>query len=135
MSKDIELKVDIALLGDDKKLVVFCALHKLDSVSEKLEKFATNELTHYTLQHWNPNQDSEQNMYSNSDMHGSAPTNFPMNGSSAIRHVVKECENSNSFKRMSAVTEGKAPLILTTCRSYQYPVPFHYIEDWLINSL
>ncbi|WP_273838123.1 hypothetical protein [Providencia rettgeri] len=116
-------------------LVVFCSLYKLDSVSEKLEKFATDELTHCTLQYWYPNQDSEQNMYSNSDMHGSASTNFPMNGNSAIRHTVQECENSDSFKRMSAVTEGKAPLILTACRCYRYPLPFHYIEDWLIDSL
>ncbi|MEQ5734112.1 MULTISPECIES: hypothetical protein [Providencia] len=116
-------------------LVVFCSLYKLDSVSEKLEKFATNELTHCTLQYWYPNQDSEQNMYSNSDMHGSASTNFPINGNSAIRHIVQECKNSDSFKRMSAFTEGKAPLILTACRCYRYPVPFHYIEDWLLDSL
>lgn len=116
-------------------LAVFCSLYKLDSASQELEKFAANKLTHCTLQYWYPNQDSEQNMYSNSDMHGSASTHFPMNGNLAIGHIVQECGNADSFKRMSAVTEGKAPLVLTACRCYRYPVPFHYIGDWLVDSL
>lgn len=116
-------------------LAVFCSLYKLDSISQELEKFAADKLTHCTLQYWYPNQDSEQNMYSNSDMHGSASTHFPTNGNLAIGHVVQECGNADSFKRMSAVTEGVAPLVLTACRCYRYPVPFHYLEDWLVDSL
>lgn len=116
-------------------LAVFCSLYKLDSISQELEKFAIDKLTHCTLQYWYPNQDSEQNMYSNSDMHGSASTHFPMNGTLAIGHIVQECGNADSFKRMSAVTKGKAPLVLTACRCYRYPVPFHYLEDWLVDSL
>ncbi|MTC72063.1 hypothetical protein [Providencia sp. wls1914] len=111
-------------------LVVFCSLYKLDSVSQQLEKFAADKLTHCTLQYWYPNQDSEQNMYSNSDMHGSASTHFPMNGNLAIEHIAQECGNSDSFKRMSAVTKGMSPLVLTACRCYRYPVPFHYLDDW-----
>ena len=76
-----------------------------------------------------------QNMYSNADMHGSASAHFPMNGSLAIGHIVQECSNADSFKKMSAFNEGKAPLILTACRCYRYPVPFHYIEDWLVDPL
>lgn len=116
-------------------LAVFCSLYKLDSVGQELEKFATDKLAHCTLQYWYPNQYSEQSMYSNSDMHGSASTNFPMNGKLAIGHVVQECDNTDSFKKMSAVTKKKAPLVLTACRCYRYPVPFHYIEDWLKDPL
>ncbi|MEE3650509.1 MULTISPECIES: hypothetical protein [unclassified Brenneria] len=116
-------------------LVLFCSLYKLASVSQDLEKFAKDKLAHSTLQYWYPNQHSEQSMYSNSDMHGSATTNFPINGSLALELVAQECEGADSFKKMSAVTEGKAPLILTACRCYRYPVPFHFIEDWLVDSL
>ena len=115
-------------------LTVFCSLYKLDSVSQELEKFTTDNLAHSTLQYWYPNEYSEQNMYSNSDMHGSASTNFPMNGNLALEHIAQECSNADSFKRMSAVTEGRAPLVLTACRCYRYPVPFHYLEDWLVAS-
>ncbi|EJG1632300.1 hypothetical protein BT049_RS03380 [Vibrio parahaemolyticus] len=115
-------------------LAVFCSLYKLDSVSQNLEQFAADKLTHSTLQYWYPNQDSEQEMYSNSGKHGSASTYFPMNGSAALEHIRQECGNADSYKRMSAVTEGKAPLILTACRCYRYPVPFHYIEDFLNES-
>ncbi|MCL1144165.1 hypothetical protein [Shewanella gaetbuli] len=112
-------------------LAVFCSLYKLDSVSQDLETFATDKLAHSTLQYWYPNQSSEQDMYSNLDTHGSASTDFPMNGSAALEHIKQECGNADSFKSMSAVTKGKAPLVLTACRCYRYPVPFHYIEDFL----
>lgn len=115
-------------------LTVFCSLYKLDSVSQDLEKFATEKLAHSTLQYWYPNQHSEDAMYSNSDMHGSASTDFPMNSSSALEHIKQECSEAGSFKKMSAVTEGKAPLVLTACRCYRYPVPFHYLEDWFTAS-
>ena len=116
-------------------LVIFCSLYKLDSVSQDLEKFATDKLAHSTLQYWYPNQDSEQSMYTNSEMHGSASTNFPMNGDLALEHVAQECKNSDSYKRMSAVTKGKAPLVLMACRCYRYPVPFHYLEDLLVDFI
>ncbi|MCL1041431.1 hypothetical protein L2712_07240 [Shewanella marisflavi] len=115
-------------------LTVFCSLYKLDTVSQNLERFATDKLEHSTLQYWYPNQSSEQDMYSNSDTHGSASTGFPMNGRAALDHIKQECGNADSFKRMSAVTKGKAPLILTACRCYRYPVPFHYLDDWLSTS-
>lgn len=116
-------------------LAVFCSLYKLDSLSKDLEGFATDKLAHSTLQYWYPNQHSEQGMYSNSDTHGSASTDFPMNGNLAIKHIAQECDNADSFKRMSAIVKGKAPLVLTACRCYRYPVPFHYLEDWLVDSL
>lgn len=115
-------------------LTVFCSLYKLDSVSQDLEKFATEKLAHSTLQYWYPNQHSEDAMYSNSDTHGSASTDFPMNSSSALEHIKQECSEADSFKKMSAVTEGKAPLVLTACRCYRYPVPFHCLEDWFTAS-
>ena len=115
-------------------LVVFCTLYKLDSECQKLEDFAKEKLTHTTLQYWYPNKYSESNMYSNSDIHGSASTHFPMNGILALEHITKECRNSDEFKQMSAVIKGKAPLVLTACRCYRYPVPFHYLENWITES-
>ncbi|HFQ4942273.1 TPA: hypothetical protein ACGUM0_004733 [Vibrio vulnificus] len=115
-------------------LAVFCSLYKLDSVSQDLENFTKDRLIHSTLQYWYPNQSSEQYMYSNSSTHGSASTNFPMNGSAALEHIKQECINADSFKSMSAVTKGKAPLVLTACRCYRYPVPLHYLEDLLNES-
>lgn len=115
-------------------LAVFCSLYKLDSVSKELEKFATDKLAHSTLQYWYPNQHSEQHMYSNSDMHGSASIDFPVNGKLALEHIIQECGNADFFKKMSAVTRKMSPLILTACRCYRYPVPFHSLEHWLVVS-
>ncbi|MCG9752069.1 hypothetical protein L1D54_16450 [Vibrio brasiliensis] len=112
-------------------LTVFCSLYELNSVSQELEKFATDKLAHCTLQYWYPNEYSEKYMYSNSDMHGSGSTNFPMNNDLALEHIAQECDSSDSFKKMSAVVEDRLPLILTACRCYRYPVPFHFIEGFL----
>ncbi len=112
-------------------LAVFCSLYKLDTKSKDLEKFANENLKHSTLQYWYPNQYSEKSMYTNSNIHGSASTNFPMDRKSVLKHILQECYRSDSFKKMSAVVKEKSSLVLTACRSYRYPVPFHYLEDWL----
>ncbi|EQB8042122.1 hypothetical protein ACYUML_001575, partial [Aeromonas hydrophila] len=88
-----------------------------------------------TLQYWYPNQYSEQFMYSDADAHGAASTNFPTNGNTALEHIAQECKHADSFRKMSAINKNKAPLLLTACRYYRYPVPFHYIEYWLLDSL
>lgn len=116
-------------------LAVYCSLYKLDFLSKDLEQFTTEKLAHSTLQYWYPNQHSEQSMYTNSETHGSALTDFPMNGNLAIKCIGQECKNADSFKRMSAVIKGKAPLVLTACRCYRYPVPFHFLEDWMVDPL
>jgi hypothetical protein len=115
-------------------LAVFCSLYELTSISDELESFTRDHLAHCTLQYWYPNQYCEQSMYSNIEMHGSASTNFPMNKGLVLQHVLQECRSSDSFKKMSAFTEGKMPLIITACRCYRYPVPFHYLEDWIEDS-
>jgi hypothetical protein len=112
-------------------LTVFCALHKMDSVSRELESFADDKLGYSTLQYWYPSKYSEERMYSNFDTHGSASTNFPMNASKALEHIANECQNADSFMHMSAVIKGKVSLILTACRCFRYPVPFHILKDWL----
>lgn len=112
-------------------LTVFCSLYKLDESSQKIEDFANDNLSHTTLQYWYPNHYSEEYIYSNSDIHGSATTHFPMNGKLALKQVSTECDNADSLKQMSAFTKEKSPLVLTACRCYRYPVPFHYVEDWL----
>jgi hypothetical protein len=115
-------------------LAVFSALYKLDFENQELESFAKEKLAHTTLQYWYPNKYSEQRMYSNSEMHGAATTNFPMNGEQALEHLATECKHADAFEKMSAVTAGKTSLVLTACRCYRYPVPFHLLEGWLETS-
>lgn len=116
-------------------LALFCSAYKLNALGQELEEFTINKLSHCTLQYWYPNQFSEDNMYSNLAMHGSASTSFPTNGVRTLTHAIQECEESDSFIKMSAVTKDKSPLLLIACRCYRYPVPFHFIRDWLIDSL
>lgn len=115
-------------------LAVFCALYEMNEENKELEGFAKNQLAHTTLQYWYPNKNSEIKMYSNSDMHGSAAIHFPMNDKFALRQISKENNNNDAFRQMSAVLKNQAPLVLMACRCYQYPVPLHYVEDWIASS-
>lgn len=116
-------------------LAVFCSIYELTSSSDELERFTREHLAHSTLQYWYPNQYSEESMYSNIDMHGSSSTNFPMNKELVLQHVLQECRGSDSFKKMSAFTEGNMSLIITACRCYRYPVPFHLLEGLIEDSI
>jgi hypothetical protein len=51
-----------------------------------------------------------------------------------LEHLATECKHADAFEKMSAVTAGKTSLVLTACRCYRYPVPFHLLEGWLETS-
>lgn len=112
-------------------LSLYCGLYKVEDASKQLKEFVDKNLEHCTLQYWYPNQLSEKIFYLNSDMHGAASTNFPIDAVKTIDHVAKECQESNFFWQLSAVKKGYLPLIFLACRHYRYPVPFHVLEDYL----
>lgn len=114
-------------------LAFFCSIYNLDLVSKELEDFVNSKLKHCTLQYWYPNSHSELSMYTNSETHGSSTVDFPMSRESILEHVSRECQHSNSLYSMSAVVNRNMTLVLTACRKYRYPIPFHIMNDWLIS--
>ncbi|WP_420554248.1 hypothetical protein [Neptuniibacter marinus] len=112
-------------------LALYCALYKAENAGGKLTSFAEKDMKHCTLQYWYPNSSSEGCLYSNSDTHGTASTDFPIHQKDVIKHVSNECQMSKTFHLLSAVNKGHYPLVLLACRCYRYPIPFHVLEDWM----
>ena len=110
-------------------LAVFSALYKVESASKKLYEFTEEKLAHCTLQYWYPNKASEEFIYNGGGIHGLASTNFEMDTTKVIHHVVDECKNSTFFWELSAVDKGYSPLVLSACRYYRLPIPLHTLGD------
>lgn len=110
-------------------LAVFLALY--DKSESLLFDFSQEQLKHCTLQYWYPAQDSEANLYNNLDMHGCATTGFEMHPNKVLEHVRNECKNSNSFNELSAVKKGLELLVVLACRYYRYPLPMHFLNDFI----
>jgi len=108
-------------------LTVFCELYGREETATRLEDFSKEDLKHCTLQYWYPNEASEEHLFSGTDQHGVATTDFPINGKAAVEHVEEECKHSNVFWELSAVKQGYLPLVLMACRYYRYPVPFNLL--------
>ncbi|NLU97844.1 hypothetical protein B6N13_06975 [Marinomonas sp. UCMA 3892] len=108
-------------------LTILCELYGREEAAKQLEGFSSEHLKHCTLQYWYPNEASEEHVFSGTDQHGVATTDFPINGKAALEHVEEESQYSNFFWELSAVKQGYLPLVLMACRHYRYPVPFNLL--------
>lgn len=102
------------LLGDSK-------LYK------SVQKLKRKHLNHSTFQLWYPDENSEQYIYANSDLHGATLANVCINRSmnEFVTEAFTECEDSNYFDTLSVVKKGLWPIALIACRHYRYPIPLH----------
>jgi hypothetical protein len=116
-------------------LAVFCGIHKAEKQSDELNSFSEEHLNHCTLQYVSPNISTEENLYSNSSLHGTATANFPLTLPEALMHASQEIFLANEFKDLSAVRKGYMPIVLLACRYYRYPVPLHFLSDLIDDVL
>ena len=96
----------------------------------ELRVFANDDLKHCTMQLWFPNEDSEEHLYTNTDIHGVALTNLEISedGDSLLRTILAECDQNDSYKNLSAVRSGQWQLVLLACRHFRLPIPPNF---WL----
>lgn len=90
-----------------------------------LATLANEKLKHCTMQLWTPGSDSEQHLYVNSEMHGLALTDLPIdeNGSDLLEAIIEICRGLESFNNLSAMRTGMWPIVLMACRHWRLPVP------------
>lgn len=104
-----------AILGDSK-------------VYEKITNFKDECLLHCNFQLWYPDETTEDNIYTNKDVHGAAFSHVPIDQSPDVflKVIREECEQTQYFENLSAMKKGVWPLILLACRHYRIPVPVHF---------
>jgi len=84
-------------------------------------------LAHCNFQLWYPDDESEAELYVNSDHHGAVLSHVCVDRSmdELLKQIFGECEHSSQFDKLSAVESGLWPLVLVACRHYRLPVPPH----------
>lgn len=108
------------------------ALGRTDLVS-RLSKFSSEKLAHCTMQLWVPAEDSETHIYMNTDIHGMAITDLPINadGSGLLEAIVDACKGEHGTDALSAMRTDAWPIVLMACRHWRLPVP----PDFYIHAL
>lgn len=92
-----------------------------------IQKITTEFIPKCTLQIWHPDADTETHLYSNSDTHGLAITSISNETRETPFNQIKEnCLLDKYILELSAVKCGHFPIVLTACRHYRLPIPYHF---------
>lgn len=100
---------------------------------QELEEFRSKNMIHSTWQFWVPDDTTEQHLYRNTAIHGSAIThvNTAVGPEKLIEQVNSEIGAAVDFGTLSAITHGAWPLVLIACHTYRLPIPIHF---WTADS-
>ncbi|NRP89051.1 hypothetical protein GFPCMMHI_04976 [Ensifer adhaerens] len=100
---------------------------------EELEDFRSKSMSHSTWQFWIPDDTTEQHLYRNTAIHGSAIThiNTAAGPKKLIEQVNSEIAAAVDFGSLSAMTHGVWPLVLIACHTHRLPIPIHF---WTASS-
>lgn len=110
---------------------ILASLMELQEVHAAVKTFKRDELQHCNFQYWYPNDTSENHLYVNDEMHGTALSGIDVEAvpEDLLRQVFDECDNTPQFWELSAVKNGFWPIVLTACRHYRLPVPLHMFKE------
>jgi hypothetical protein len=103
------------------------------AVVEQLAEFKAKDLGHCTFQTWLPDEDSEALIYVGGKNHGAALTGIPVEAgtSATLEFIFAECAANPHFDKLSSITLGHWPVLLTACRHHRLPIPPHLWRDML----
>lgn len=96
-----------------------------DDVVDRLAAFKQDDLPHCNFQMFFLDHDSEAQLYTGEDRHGSVLCDVsPIKGEKkTIAMARRECGVITDYDRLSAVELGHWPIVLTACRLHRLPVP------------
>lgn len=97
-------------------------------IRELIKKF----IPKCTSQIWHPDRDSEKHFYKNSDTHGLCLTGISYeNFDTAFNQIKDNCKLDKDIIDLSAVKYDHFPILLTACRHYRLPIPYHFFFQTL----
>ena len=106
-----------------------------EQLFDQVKKIKSDHLQHCTFQLWFPGETSEQNIYTNTERHGTAlVVEVDQTLQSFAAQIFGECEHSPQLKELSAFARGFWPLIFMACRHYRLPIPIHFFKDLMSDA-
>lgn len=109
----------------------FSAILGFKETYDLVKKIKSEFLLHCNFQIWFLDEASENHLYSHSENHGATLSHVSLDGepSEYINEILKECEISNYFSKLSAVKYSVWPIVLLACRHYRLPIPIDFLVD------
>lgn len=113
-------------------LAFFAFVFKNDEMIVTIKEIIEKYIPKCTSQIWHPDADSEAHFYKNSDTHGLCLTGITYeNIESAFNQIKDNCKLDRDITELSAIKYDHFPLILTACRHYRLPIPYHFFFQTL----
>lgn len=110
----------------------FAEVFKDSDIHIALQKIYQEFIPKCTSQIWHPDSDSESHIYKDSDKHGLCITGIRYESLDQAFHLIKEsCILDREIYDLSAIKYGHHPILLTACRHYRLPIPYHLLFNKL----
>lgn len=110
---------------------IFSAIFNASEAYDSIKKLREEFLKHCNFQIFFLDESSEEHLYSFSKMHGATLSDVDVNQehSDLLKDIANECEQSDYFRKLSAIKYDLWPLILVSSRHFRLPVPIHFMMD------
>lgn len=111
-------------------MALIAALLKEDKLFAALASLQSETLTYSNFQLWFPDDVTEENLYTNRDLHGISLCDISLQGGpeELLKQLSAECDQSPQFWKLSCVQQGWWQLVLVACRHYRLPIPIHLLK-------
>jgi hypothetical protein len=113
-------------------LAHIAAVLKDEALFAKIARLQQEFLGHCNLQLWFPDDASEENHYSNKDLHGIAFTDIRLQDgpSMFLTRIADECNQFPQFGQLSCAQNGWWPLALVACRHFRLAIPPQLVQAY-----
>lgn len=110
----------------------FAEVFKDREIHVTLQKIYKEFTPQCTSQIWHPDPDSESHIYKDSEKHGLCVTGIRYETLDQAFNLIKDsCLLDKEIYDLSAIKYGYHPILLTACRHYRLPIPYHFLFDKL----
>ena len=111
-------------------MALIAALLKDDKLFADLASLQSETLMYSNFQLWFPDDSTEDNLYTNRDIHGISLCDIGLQSGpeELLKQLSAECEQSPQFWKLSCVQQGWWQLVLVACRHYRLPIPLHLLK-------
>jgi hypothetical protein len=111
-------------------IALVAALLKDDELFADLASLQSKSLAYSNFQLWFPDDATEGNLYTNSDLHGISLCDISLQGGpeELLKQLSSECDQAPQFWKLSCVQQGWWQLVLVACRHYRLPIPVHLFK-------
>lgn len=113
-------------------IAMWAALLEHSDTYDAIRSAQESTLRHCAFQVWSPDRDTEANLYVDRAPHGTeyCQVKLPPKAEEFCAFIWKECDAMPEIKSLTCMQNGWYPILLTACRRYRYPIPFHFTNGY-----